>query len=95
MKILVKFDDGDFLVTSINSTLEEAKKYYLGNTFVKSDETCHKAIELSLTYPLYMCKGSAGVPARFWEYLLVNNLQEEKEANEKGFVRSNTVFLQD
>ena len=46
MKILVKFDDGDFLVTSINCTLEEAKKYYIGNTFVKSDETCHKAVEI-------------------------------------------------
>lgn len=33
LKLKVVFEDGDYLITRINLSLEEAKKYYIGNTF--------------------------------------------------------------
>ena len=33
--VKVIFDDKNSLITSINGTLEDAKKYYIGKTFVK------------------------------------------------------------
>lgn len=35
----ITFSDGDSLVTSMNSTLEEAKDYYLGKVFNLGIET--------------------------------------------------------
>lgn len=31
--VKVYFEDGDNLTTSINGTVEEVKRYYIGNTF--------------------------------------------------------------
>lgn len=33
MVIKVRFENGDTLITKINATLEESKKYYVGNYF--------------------------------------------------------------
>lgn len=33
LKLKVIFEDGDYLTTRINLSLEEAKKYYIGNKF--------------------------------------------------------------
>lgn len=50
--VKVTFDDKDHLITSINGTLEDAKKYYIGQTFVKYEdeetgkEYKHKAIKV-------------------------------------------------
>ena len=45
----IKFDDGDEVVTSMASgvTLEQAQQYYIGQSFVKSDEkTMHKGVSV-------------------------------------------------
>ena len=50
--VKVIFDDKNSLITSINGTLEDAKKYYIGKTFVKYEdeetgkEYKHKAIKV-------------------------------------------------
>lgn len=33
LKLKVIFDDGDYLITKFNLSLEEAKNYYIGNRF--------------------------------------------------------------
>lgn len=33
LKLKVILEDGDYLITKINLSLEEAKKYYIGNKF--------------------------------------------------------------
>ena len=45
-EIKVIFDDGDYLYSGINGTKEEVKKYYIGQSFEKADETTHKAIRV-------------------------------------------------
>ena len=42
----VDFDDGDYLTTGFNGDLNDAREYYLGHSFEKSDETMHKVIKV-------------------------------------------------
>lgn len=51
LTIKVMFEDGDYLITRINLSLEEAKNYYIGNKFnlgiVEDDfKTCINIIEI-------------------------------------------------
>jgi len=44
----VKFDDGNSLTTDINTTLEGARDYYLGNVFNLGVEEDHLATAVSV-----------------------------------------------
>lgn len=44
--VKVTFDDGDIVVTDINGSKEEIKKYYLGKKFPTRGEKPHTAIKV-------------------------------------------------
>lgn len=47
-KIIVNFTDNNFLTTSINCTLKEAKEYYVGRSFTDSNENTRQGVNVYL-----------------------------------------------
>jgi hypothetical protein len=51
LDLKVHFENGDYLTTKINATLEEATKYYVGNTFnvgLGPNDNMVKAVRIEL-----------------------------------------------
>lgn len=51
LDIKVHFENGDYLMTKINATLEEATNYYVGNTFnvgLGPNDNMIKAVRIEL-----------------------------------------------
>ena len=48
IKIIVNFTDNDFLTTSINCTLKEAKEYYVGHSFTDNNENTRQVVNVYL-----------------------------------------------